>query len=380
MKSRNIATNPRPVTRDDLAELYRVGGRMKITGVKTHIVDTLIPEEHRVRSGAGYKLAPPGRVRRDHDRRGASRATGPARSAAPRSTSAPSPRSRTTRSRPRSSARTRTGSSTSGTRSTTASILRVHGAALGRRRDPLRDRHRALGHQGQGARRAGLPAARRRVPRSGSLLLELRVLGYARAAPWPRRGRSSTQGFKAFKVKVGLDVENDIASPARDPRGRRLRRRHARRREPVLHAPPRAAGRPRAREARRASSSRSRSRSTTSTGTRSWPSGSTSASRPARTCTRAGTSCRSSRSRRDPRRAGRRFPLRRHQRGEADRRPGGRLPPPRDPAHVLGRADDRREPPRRRRVLERADHRVRPHVQRDPGEARDEPARRCTTA
>jgi D-galactarolactone cycloisomerase len=29
---------------------------MKITGVKTHIVDTLIPEEHRVRSGAGYKL------------------------------------------------------------------------------------------------------------------------------------------------------------------------------------------------------------------------------------------------------------------------------------------------------------------------------------
>ena len=29
---------------------------MKITGVKTHIVDTLIPEEYRVRSGAGYKL------------------------------------------------------------------------------------------------------------------------------------------------------------------------------------------------------------------------------------------------------------------------------------------------------------------------------------
>ena len=29
---------------------------MKIAGVKTHIVDTLIPEEHRVRSGAGYKL------------------------------------------------------------------------------------------------------------------------------------------------------------------------------------------------------------------------------------------------------------------------------------------------------------------------------------
>ena len=29
---------------------------MKITGVKTYIVDTLIPEEHRVRSGAGYKL------------------------------------------------------------------------------------------------------------------------------------------------------------------------------------------------------------------------------------------------------------------------------------------------------------------------------------
>jgi D-galactarolactone cycloisomerase len=29
---------------------------MRITGVKTHIVDTLIPEEHRVRSGAGYKL------------------------------------------------------------------------------------------------------------------------------------------------------------------------------------------------------------------------------------------------------------------------------------------------------------------------------------
>jgi D-galactarolactone cycloisomerase len=30
---------------------------MRITGVKTHIVDTPIPEEHRVRSGAGYKLA-----------------------------------------------------------------------------------------------------------------------------------------------------------------------------------------------------------------------------------------------------------------------------------------------------------------------------------
>ena len=29
---------------------------MRITGVKTHLVDTLIPEEHRVRSGAGYKL------------------------------------------------------------------------------------------------------------------------------------------------------------------------------------------------------------------------------------------------------------------------------------------------------------------------------------
>lgn len=29
---------------------------MKITGVRTHIVDTLSPEEHRVRSGAGYKL------------------------------------------------------------------------------------------------------------------------------------------------------------------------------------------------------------------------------------------------------------------------------------------------------------------------------------
>ncbi len=29
---------------------------MKITGVKTHIVDVPIPEEHRVRSGAGYKL------------------------------------------------------------------------------------------------------------------------------------------------------------------------------------------------------------------------------------------------------------------------------------------------------------------------------------
>ncbi len=29
---------------------------MRITRVKTHIVDTLIPEEHRVRSGAGYKL------------------------------------------------------------------------------------------------------------------------------------------------------------------------------------------------------------------------------------------------------------------------------------------------------------------------------------
>ena len=30
---------------------------MRITGVRTHIVDTPIPEEHRVRSGAGYKLA-----------------------------------------------------------------------------------------------------------------------------------------------------------------------------------------------------------------------------------------------------------------------------------------------------------------------------------
>jgi D-galactarolactone cycloisomerase len=30
---------------------------MRIAGVRTHIVDTPIPEEHRVRSGAGYKLA-----------------------------------------------------------------------------------------------------------------------------------------------------------------------------------------------------------------------------------------------------------------------------------------------------------------------------------
>lgn len=30
---------------------------MRITGVKTHLVDCPIPEEHRVRSGAGYKLA-----------------------------------------------------------------------------------------------------------------------------------------------------------------------------------------------------------------------------------------------------------------------------------------------------------------------------------
>ena len=65
---------------------------------------------------------------------------------------------------------------------------------------------------------------------------------------------------------------------------------------------------------------------------------------------------------------------------QADRRPRRRLPPARDPAHVLGRADDRREPPRRRGLVERADHRVRPHVQPDPGGARHEPARRCTTA
>ena len=30
---------------------------MKVTGVKTHLVHCPIPEEHRVRSGAGYKLA-----------------------------------------------------------------------------------------------------------------------------------------------------------------------------------------------------------------------------------------------------------------------------------------------------------------------------------
>ena len=30
---------------------------MKITGVRTHLVHCPIPEEHRVRSGAGYKLA-----------------------------------------------------------------------------------------------------------------------------------------------------------------------------------------------------------------------------------------------------------------------------------------------------------------------------------
>ena len=57
MLSRNIATNPRPVDEADLATPLRDGDRMRITGVKTHIVDTPIPEEHRVRIGAGYKLA-----------------------------------------------------------------------------------------------------------------------------------------------------------------------------------------------------------------------------------------------------------------------------------------------------------------------------------
>ena len=131
-----------------------------------------------MRSGAGYKLAPPGGVRRDHDRRGASPATGPCSfgSASLDLGSVATPLRQHVRGRARR-ARTRTGSSTSGTRSTTGRSLRVHGAALGRRRDPVGDRHRALGHQGQGARRAGLPAARRRrsairVP----LLLELRLL------------------------------------------------------------------------------------------------------------------------------------------------------------------------------------------------------------
>ena len=81
----------------------------------------------------------------------------------------------------------------------------------------------------------------------------------------------------------------------------------------------------------------------------------------------------------DPRRAGRRVPLRWDQRGQADRRPRRRAPPARDPAHLLRRADDRGKPPRRRRVVERADHRVRPDVQRDPGEARQESACSSTT-
>ena len=56
----------------------------------------------------------------------------------------------------------------------------------------------------------------------------------------------------------------------------------------------------------------------------------------------------------DPRRAGGRLALRRHQRGEADLRPRRRLPPARHPAHVLGRAHHRGQPACRRRLVERA--------------------------
>src|SRR3954468_2465211 len=56
MKSRSIPLNPRPVAPADL-EGALPGGAMRITGVKTHLVHCPIPEEHRVRSGAGLKLA-----------------------------------------------------------------------------------------------------------------------------------------------------------------------------------------------------------------------------------------------------------------------------------------------------------------------------------
>ena len=51
------------------------------------------------------------------------------------------------------------------------------------------------------------------------------------------------EGFNAFKVKVGLDVANDIDSLLADPRRGGPGHRHDGRREPVLHASPRAPGR-----------------------------------------------------------------------------------------------------------------------------------------
>ena len=247
-----------------------------------------------MRSGAGYKLARQAAFVELDDRRGAhglravlvrQRLARP-RLGRQRSATTPSPR--------RWWARTRTGSSTCGTRSTTArscactgrasvgvailsaidiALWDLKGKALGA---PV---YQLLG----GAFQDPVPA-------------------YSSSVYWstPEHAVEQAQafldqGFKAFKVKVGLDVDNDIASLRAIREARRPRRRHPGRRQPVLHAPPGAAGRPRAGGARHRASSRSRCRSPTSPATRTWPRSSTSASRRARTCTRAGTSCRSSR-------------------------------------------------------------------------------------
>ena len=323
---------------------------MKVTGVKTHLVHCPIPEEHRVRSGAGYKLARQSLFVELTTDEGIS-GFGPCsfgsvsldlRSVASllESTYGPAivgldPGAR----------RARLGQGL---------LRRRHAHARptrGWRRDALGDRRRAVGHPRQGARSADLRAPRRRRARHAAALRQLRVLvgsrrGRAAGAGVPRDGVQRVQGEGRPRREERHRV------PARDPRRGRLRRRRAGRREPVLHAAPGAAGRPRAREAERALL-----RGAAPDRRRRGP------SVPGRQARRPHRDGREhvhalglhavSHGRRDPRGAGGRLPLRRHQRAAA-RSPTSRAASTATPSRTRSRTRCRWSPtstsPRPRRT------------------------------
>ena len=300
---------------------------MKITGVKTHIVDTLIPEEHRVRSGAGYKLRRQAafvELTTDEGLKG----YGPCSFG---------------------SASLDLGSVASLCDNTFAdalvgedphriehlwdklyygSILRVHGA-------------RSVGVAILSAIDIALWDLKGKaldVPiyqllggafqRPRPVLLELRVLGHARGRGGPGAG-VRRPGVPGVQGQGGPGGRERHRVAARDPRRGRLRGRHARGREPVLHPPPRAPRRPGAREAERTRSSRSRCSIDDVDGH---------AFLADKLDVRIATGenmytrwdflpfLRSG----GAHAAGGRVALRRHQRGQADRRPGGRPPPARE--------------------------------------------------
>jgi hypothetical protein len=99
-----------------------------------------------------------------------------------------------------------------------------------------RHRHRAVGHQGQGARAAGLETARRRLPPADPLLRELAVRTHA--GEDRRTGRRyRDQGFSAVKFgwdPMGQDERDRPRPGARSAPGPGRRRRSDDRRRPGL--------------------------------------------------------------------------------------------------------------------------------------------------